>query len=426
MRLLAVLIVFGGLSSAFMTDHKVAKKLVYDDVSYEEEIKTVLLYPNTGNPQDVFDPPVAPIGQNLLFLEFDDLVEAHEEYRVRIIHCNADWKPSRLKSLDYLYEFNEFIINTFEYSVDTKIGYVHYSFRLPPVKLPGNYLLVAYRGSDTKDIILSKRFMIHSRDVGIGITSNLTGVTSMERNKQQVDFEVNYSDYEIIDPQQFFHVTIRQNQRWDNAIFNLKPRFIREAQGVLEYRFFNNQNSFGGGNEYRLFDLRSFRFPGQNVGKIVVDTHPSSAHLMIDQSREYQAYAQNDDINGNFYIQNTDTGNGQVQSDYFNVKFSLDTKGPVGGNIYVVGKMNNYQRMAENKMRYDKKTDRYTTDVILKQGFYNYQYIVDSDTLGLNYFEGDHFETENIYEILAYYRPMNLGADLLLGYTRVTLNSRER
>ena len=77
-------------------------------------------------------------------------------------------------------------------------------------------------------------------------------------------------------------------------------------------------------------------------------------------------------------------------------------------------------------MRYDKKTARYTTDVILKQGFYNYQYIVDSDTLGLNYFEGDHFETENIYEILAYYRPMNLGADLLLGYTRVTLNSRER
>ena len=424
MHLWASLISLAGLLSVFFTDSKMAKKLVYDDVTYEEEIKTVLLYPNSGNPQDVFDPPVAPIGQNLLFLEFDDLVEAHEEYRVRIIHCNADWKPSRLKSLDYLYEFNEFIINTFEYSVDTKIGYVHYSFRLPRVKLPGNYLLVAYRGTNTKDIILSKRFMIYSRDVGIGVTSNLTGVTSMQRDRQQVDFEVSYGNYEILDPQQFFSVTIRQNQRWDNAIFGLKPRFIREAQGVLEYRFFNNQNSFGGGNEYRFFDLRSFRFPGQNVGKVVLDTYPSSAHLMVDQSRDYQAYAQYDDINGNYYIQNVDTGNGQVQSDYFNIKFTLDRKKPVGGDVYVVGKMNNYHRQIENKMKYNQKTSRYETEVILKQGFYNYQYVVESDSLDLNYLEGNHFEAENLYEIFAYYRPLNLGVDLLVGYTRVTLNTR--
>ena len=273
------------------------------------------LYPNTGNPQDVFEPPVAPIGQNTLYLEFDDLVEAHEEYRVRIIHCNADWRPSRLKNLDYLYDFNEFNINTFEYSVDTKIGYVHYSFRLPRVKLPGNYLLVAYRGSDAKDIILSKRFMIYTRDVGIGVTSNLTGVTSLNRSRQQIDFEVSYGNYEILDPLAFFSVTIRQNQRWDNAITNLKPRFVREAEGILEYRFFNNENGFGGGNEYRFFDLRSFRFPGQNVGRVDLNTYPSTTYLMIDQPRVYQAYAQYDDINGDYYIQNTDTGNGKVQSD---------------------------------------------------------------------------------------------------------------
>ncbi|TRX48279.1 DUF5103 domain-containing protein [Fulvivirga sp. M361] len=400
------------------------KKLRYEDVSYEEEIKTVQLYPNTGNPQDKLLPPTAPINQNTLFLEFDDLVEAHEEYRVMLIHCNADWTPSRLKSLDYLYDYNEFNITTFEYSVDTKISYVHYSFRLPRVKLPGNYLLVAYRGSNSKDIILSKRFMIYQRNVGISVTSNLTGVTSADRNNQQIDFEVIFSDYEIINPSEFFSVTIRQNERWDNAIFNLKPRFIRESQGILEYRFFDRENSFPGNNEYRFFDLRSLRYPGQNVGKVDMKSYPSLAYLMVDQTREYQAYAQYEDINGDFYIQNTDTGNGQVQSDYVTVRFMLNADRFLPGDVHVIGKMNNYMSDAESKMTFNKSSNTYQTDMILKQGFYNYQYLVRADTLSSSYLEGNHYETENGYEIMAYYRPMNLGADLLVGYTQVTLNPR--
>ena len=107
-----------------------------------------------------------------------------------------------------------------------------------------------------------------------------------------------------------------------------------------------------------------------------------------------------------------------------NIKFTLDTDWPLYGDVYLVGKMNNYDRTAQNKMVYNKKSDSYEGEMILKQGFYNYQYIVKSDTLDMNYLEGNHFETENDYEVLAYYRPMNLGADLLVGYTRVTLNSR--
>ena len=110
-----------------------SKKLEYIDKSYEEEIKTVQLYPDTGNPQDVFDSPAVAIDRNTLVLEFDDLVESHEDYRVMLIHCNADWTASKLKPLDYLKTYNEFIINQFEYSVDTKIGYVHYTFKVPNV-----------------------------------------------------------------------------------------------------------------------------------------------------------------------------------------------------------------------------------------------------------------------------------------------------
>ncbi len=61
---------------------------------------------------------------------------------------------------------------------------------------------------------------------------------------------------------------IRQNQRWDNAIRNLKPTMVREDQNQLEYEHFTVQNEFRGGNEFRFFDIRTLNFPGQNVANI--------------------------------------------------------------------------------------------------------------------------------------------------------------
>ncbi|MEM1407994.1 MAG: DUF5103 domain-containing protein, partial [Bacteroidota bacterium] len=180
-------------------------------------------------------------------------------------------------------------------------------------------------------------------------------------------------------------------------------------------------SNFLAGNEYRIFDLRSVRYPGQNVAKVDLNTYPSTAYLMGDKVRSTQAYAQYDDINGDYYIQNTDTGNGEVQSDYLNVVFNLKTDRAVSGEVYVVGKMNNYSPIAKMK-KSGSNTLSYQT--ILKQGIYNYQYLIDGDTLNTSYIEGNHFETENQYEILVYLRPMNLPADILVGYAPVTLNTR--
>lgn len=400
------------------------KKLIFKDATYEEEIRTVRLYPNSGNPNDKFLPAVEPLGEGRLFLEFDDLVEAHEEYRVKIIHCNADWTKSKLRNLDYLNDFNEFNINQFTYSVDTKIGYVHYEFRLPRVKLPGNYLLVAYRGSDEKDIILSKRFMVYQPNVNVRISSNLNGLTSIRRTNQQIDFDVIYDDFELMDPMQTVKVVIRQNQRWDNIITIDKPNFIRELENRLEYRFFDFSNNFSAANEYRFFDLRSLRYPGQQVYKVDISKRPISAFIMADQPRIYQAYSQYNDLNGNFIIQNSDMGGGDASSDYLFVNFTLDTKEKLAGDIYVVGQMNNYDRDKSSKLTYNEQAKVYQGELLLKQGWYDYQYHIEADTLNYNYLEGNHFETENEYEILVYYRPMNLRSDVLIGYNQFRINRR--
>lgn len=395
------------------------KRLVYRDATYEAEIRTVQLYPYTGSANAVLAPAVAALNNNNLLLEFDDLVQAPENYRVKIIHCNSDWTPSRLRSLDYLYDYNEFNIDNYQLSVDTKLSYVHYKFKLPNIKVPGNYLLVAYRGTDESDIILSKRFMIFSNLVSINLLSELRGLTSMDRMNQQLDFKINYNDYLLENPMENVSIVIRQNQRWDNAITNLKPSFIRENVSELEYRFFNFENNFKAGNEFRFFDMRSLRHPGQNVQRVNLNTRPTLVELMIDKPRVYQPYTQYDDLNGEYFIANSDTGNGALQSDYVTVKFNLKAE-KTGGEVYIIGEMNNWN--LDNKLTYNEVAGMYNGEMILKQGYYDYQYHIEGDTVKSNYFEGDHFQTENEYEIFVYYRPPASRSELLIGYGYYEMN----
>lgn len=398
------------------------KKLRYEDVSYEEEIRTVLLYPNTGRATDVFSPPVTALGSNNLVLQFDDLVESHEQYRVKIVPCTYDWKPSQVNNLDILNDFNEFNITKYEYSTDTKIAYIHYTFNLPPIKLPGNYLLVAYRGTDEKDIILSKRFMVFNPNLNIQLMTNLMGISSTNRLNQQIDFKITYENYELINPMESIKVVLRQNQQWYNTVTLDRPTFFHE--GELEYRFFNYENNFSAGNEYRFFDMRSLRYPGQRVANVDFGTRPTTVNIMPDQPRIYQAYAQYNDLNGDFFIQNQDTG-GSSESDYLYTNFTLIANQELGGDVYVVGKMNNYKMDNSTKMEYNPKRKVYTNSQILKQGVYDYKYLIKGDSVNNNYLEGNHFETENDYEIFVYYRAPNLRGDLLLAYKQMTLNNRD-
>lgn len=79
-------------------------------------------------------------------------------------------------------------------------------------------------------------------------------------------------------------------------------------------------------------------------------------------------------------------------------------------------------------MKYQPDLQGYTGTILLKQGFYNYQYYVDTDNpaIASYYFEGSHFETENQYEIFIYNRPIGMQADLLVGYTNIFHNVRNR
>jgi hypothetical protein len=105
------------------------------------------------------------------------------------------------------------------------------------------------------------------------------------------------------------------------------------------------------------------------------------------------------------------------------VYFNFDArKTPAEGNVYVVGRFNNYQLDDAYKLQYDDATSRFHTNLFLKQGVYDYEYIwVDkvtkkADDIPL---EGTHFETENDYQLLVYYRPPGARWEELAGFQQV-------
>ncbi len=398
------------------------KEIEYTDKNYEAQIKTVLLYPQLGAPRDYLLSPAAALENQNLVLEFDDLQDNRNNYYVKLIHCNYDWTKSNLMDLDFLANFNENPITDYALSINTHNRYFHYRHQVQPVKLPGNYLLLVYRDSPS-EIILSKRMMIYQNQVVLTRDNLLIGTGTLDNKKQLFNFDIDYSNQQIINPLETMHVTVRQNQRWDNAKNDLRPSFYREHANRLEYRFFKDEDQFAGGNEFRFVDFRSLNFPGQNTGKINRAVKPYELSVALDVSRESDAYALYPDLNGNFLIENLDVGEPSLTGNYVFVNFYLKSSNKVIGDVYLLGAFNGYQQSDDSRMYYN-ETGYYESRQFLKQGLYNYYYSVRSDQASETQFEGSHYQTENVYEVFIYNRPFRPNADLLVGYYLIPVNPR--
>jgi hypothetical protein len=85
--------------------------------------------------------------------------------------------------------------------------------------------------------------------------------------------------------------------------------------------------------------------------------------------------------------------------------------------VYVYGKFNNYALEEENKMTYNSETGNMEAVIKVKQGFYNYKYVLKSEDgkIDLNKICGNFNFTENNYLILVYYRNFGDLYDSIIG-----------
>ena len=399
------------------------KILQFDNHVYEENIKTVRLYPIQDSYDDVIQPAVLSIqSQRSLILEFDQLFGDFQSYYARLIHCDANWEKSRLTNSDILVQFNDFPITEYQYSFGTRTPYVHYEWIVPHVKRTGNYLIKVYRQGNEADLILTRRFMVYDNQIQIDAKVSISqGIVERDFN-QQLDFSIRYPDLNVRNPLEEIHVVIRQNKRWDNALLGLPPTSVKEDLRTIEYRYFNLENNFLGGNEFRFFDLRSLNILGQNIASIDRDENRVDAFIMKDELNINRGYGTFQDINGEYVIGNLETDPATITSDYVFVHFFLEST-PRSEAVFILGALSDWKFNDDYLMTYDNQLNGYTRSVLLKQGWYNYIYYIPDEKDPYHY-EGSYFQTENLYEVLVYYRPIGALADQLVGYSNIIHNRR--
>jgi hypothetical protein len=133
-------------------------------------------------------------------------------------------------------------------------------------------------------------------------------------------------------------------------------------------------------------------------------------HLQVetDRKRSYLRYTYDPDMNGGYGIKTLDGGNDSLGADYGWVHFTLQTEETFeDGALYVMGNFCHWNYDSTNRMSYSPEDKAYHAKIYLKQGYYNYCYLYKSDSLAKGesgVVEGDHYETENSYLILVYYR----------------------
>jgi len=399
---------------------------VYSNQIFNHKIKTVQLYKEGWN---LSNPIIKLNSDEKLNLHFDLIDDQAETFYYTFVHCDKDWKRSDIFPNDYISGYTDNPIEDYQASFNTTVDYYHYKLTIPndrvSLSLSGNYVLVIYPQGKPEEPAFTQRFIISEDAVKINVTAHRPQMTKDNNTHQQVDFTVIYSAQSINDPYRNTYAFILQNGRWDNAKQNLKPDFY--GNNELKYNSLSDKNIFQGGNEFRYFDIKSIRYQTEYVKKIDFVIPYYNVYLFPSENREFKPYFYWKDFNGKYFIAIQEGQKPDIDADYVNVYFTLPSKQAIaGGKMYVSGGLSNWTFDNNNLMTYNQEREQYECTMLLKQGWYNYEYVFvkdgSSDSVA-GIFEGSHYETENDYTILMYYRNPRERYDRVLGnVTANTLN----
>lgn len=383
---------------------------VQEEVNAPSNIKSIVF---KGEKEDQF--PIVQIGESI-FLEFDDLLANEQDYYYKIIHCDYDWTPSKLLRSQYLSGIDNQRILDYENSYTTLQPYSNYKLTIPNdnvgLKVSGNFILEVYNSSN--DLQFSRKFVVYKDLVKVGGVVKRSRDFSFIDEKQVVQFNVNAGGFRWVNPKKEVKVTILQNYHWPTAIYNIVPQFTLGNELVYKY---DQETSFYGGNEYLNFDTKDLRAPSSAISHIEVgDLY--NHFLFSDRYRAERPYTYYPDINGDFVIRTLQGDDVSREADYTRVHFSLPYSETIGlDDVFVYGKYNNYALTPENKMAYNETNGMLEGVLKLKQGFYNYKYVIerDNEVIELNSISGNFHFTENNYLILIYYRNFGDIYDSIIG-----------
>lgn len=391
---------------------------------FDERIKSLQIRLD-GND---FAAPIVVLGSSdRIRIDFDHLAEEREYFRYNLQHCNARWQPSGLVDSEFLDGFNEGVIDDYGFSQATAVHYVHYTLTIPNDEvaptISGNYLLTVYREDDPSEPVLQCRFMVseHTAPVSTFVTSR----TDVDYNKahQQLEICVDAERADIEDIYNDLTVVVQQNGRLDNERALTRPLRTSGRKAYFEH---TPELIFEGGNEYRRFETVSEYYPGMGVESIDFQNPYRHFYLYVDEPRADKSYLYDRTQHGRYFIRRQSAAESDYEADYAVVHFYLDIPQLTDGSmVFIDGDFLHRRFDPESAMRYNPVTARYERPMLLKQGAYNYQYLLVPPGATRGYtagIEGDSYQTDNEYLVKIYHRRCGDRYDRLIGHSQILNN----
>lgn len=345
-------------------------------------------------------------------LQFDDLALHYPSYYFRVIHCQADWKPSPLSDIEYLSDFNDIPLRNPESSIGTKVPYLHYTVPIPSLKVSGNYIAMVYNKRNQRDTVLCVRFSVAEQLVKVQTSVSYAKTNTLRTSHQTIDFKLTIPPSLNFAGDEQLSIQIRQNHQSVNLLQKLPAGQFNLEENSLTFPFFGQENAFAGSNEFRLIDLRSSQQKLSFVDQIITGDKINILKAQVEQAQGMYPYVQRNDINGAYVVESYENRENALQADYVECTFRLKPL-ESSQDVFVVGGFNEYKLDAP--LRLNPTTGLLETTRMLKQGVYNYQF--KSKNPPNETLEGNHAQTENLYEVLVYYQKPGARYDSLVGYT---------
>lgn len=379
--------------------------------------------------RDSVDSEGKPVrSRQYLTVQFDVQADHPPDLRLRFIHCDRNWAPSRSVFLQDETHNTSFALDY--RTAPNGVRWYQYRFvnRFPDPEgvvrfdYSGKWSVVLMDKAETR-VFADAKFLVADRIVAprLSITNEYMAEAPSPWN-QVNQVAVSFRLPQEIDGYYYTTVDIFQNRRLSHPYrvdANDRDRYTKVEGYNTGTRTFTVMN-IQPGNDYRTLDLSdATRYPNGTLVRKVEGA---------DQMRVL--WRTGPDRNGTADM-NRFHG---IQSDYLELLFRLDltptdyfslTRG--GRQIYVAGPFNQWNPAPEDQLQYDDSEHSYVVKKLLRRGIYDYQYITgvpdprtelvtDQDWIAL---EGNDWRTSNQYSAVIYFNDPRFGGfDRIVGFAQ--------
>ncbi|MEX1270396.1 MAG: type IX secretion system plug protein domain-containing protein [Balneolaceae bacterium] len=308
-------------------------------------------------------------GSGQLHLQFEILEFDSRQLRISFTHHNPDWSRSSLPPEFYQEGFYTLYLDAGQVSQNQRPDYRQYSYEFPndqvSFRRSGNYML-RIEDTQTGHLLFTLPFFVFENE---GSVTSSIETRQVPRQNHRISHRP-VSRYELpgfveqpLFDLEFYYV---QNQFWGRSRQAGELDFSDEHDVQFEL---SSEQSFTGDYEFLHLPLNSLSQTNSRIYEADPTQIPPLVHIYDDA----EGFAAGRSLDGRYG--RPDPG---IRSSYANVIFTLDPEQDFAPKteIYLTGDFNNWSIRADNRLRYNSGNDRWQTSAIIKQGQYNYKYVL--------------------------------------------------